>query len=372
MRSFDRVALALSGNVPDRVPILTFTPSQRGNMSDGLKRFLQENADNQFEFLPSEFSYQRFPGVGIDIRREEQILKDGWTEVSYTNAVGGFFMESYRESDRGYYRSVRKYVVDDIMDLERIIDLPYLPPGRNEAFIGEIEEFSRQVPEHNSENELGIFVLHDPVALLAANTDPMKIALWVREERSTVDTFLNSMCERQLEYLSYIFEHYDFEAVFMIGGSEYAVPPLMAPEDFIEFVVTYDSRICGEIRRNGKLVLIHCHGKIRDFISYFIEMGGNGIHPLEPVGSTGDCDLEEIKDRYGSRICLVGNIQYEDFDNPSEENMVRAVQTAMRAAKKDGGFMLAPACPFYHRKLPEHFERNLRAFVTAGLEDGKY
>ena len=108
------------------------------------------------------------------------------------------------------------------------------------------------------------------------------------------------------------------------------------------------------------------------FIEDFIHMGADGLHPLEPVGATGDCDLREIKRLYGKDICLVGNVQYEDFARSSPEEMDRCVRDTMVAAKAGGGFILSPACPFYHRLLPAQIVRSIEAFIDAGHRHGAY
>jgi len=101
-------------------------------------------------------------------------------------------------------------------------------------------------------------------------------------------------------------------------------------------------------------------------------MGADGLHPLEPVGNTGDCDLAEVKREYGRDICLVGNIQYDDLARLSGDDLDRVVREAVLAAKDKGGFILAPSCTPYHKPLPEHVEANILRFVEAGLKHGVY
>ena len=372
MKAIERVVTSLKRQTPDRVPILTFTDSQRKNMSQDLRQFLSTHTDMQYEFLPSEFSYLHFPSIGNALQKEERYLSDGWADIVYSSRTGRTFREVYCDSDKGYYRSFRKHVITDVQDVVDILDLPYVSPSNNESFIREVEEFSRESTSHNTENEFCIFCIHDPISLLASNTDPHNLAIWVREERELCRKYLETMCDRHIEYLSYVFNRFTFPAVFMLAGGEYAIPPLMSPEDFTDFVFAYDKKLCDLIHKNGYLIIVHCHGRVRNFILQFAEMGCDGLHPLEPVGSTGDCDLREVKECFGQQICLIGNIQYEVFDNESEHIMERTVAEAMDAAKQNGGFMLAPACPFYHRKLPVTFERNIRSFVCAGHKYGTY
>jgi len=80
-----------------------------------------------------------------------------------------------------------------------------------------------------------------------------------------------------------------------------------------------------------------------------------------------DCELKTLKERYGSEICLVGNIQYEDFTEVTSRDMEDKVKQLMDIAKEGGGFILSPACSFFHSKMPDKIEKNIKAFIYAGL-----
>ena len=44
----------------------------------------------------------------------------------------------------------------------------------------------------------------------------------------------------------------------------------------------------------------------------------------------------------------------------------------MDDAKEGGGFILSPACPLFHGHMPERIERNIKAFIDAGIAYGRY
>ena len=43
------------------------------------------------------------------------------------------------------------------------------------------------------------------------------------------------------------------------------------------------------------------------------------------------------------------------------------VKQLMDIAKEGGGFILSPACSFFHSKMPDKIEKNIKAFIYAGL-----
>ena len=157
-----------------------------------------------------------------------------------------------------------------------------------------------------------------------------------------------------------------------IGGAEYAIPPLMSPKAFQEYIVPYDGKLIEVIHEHGGLVYYHSHGKVREFIPSFIDIGADGLHPLEPVGATGDCDLVEVKRLFGRDICLMGNIQDHDLARLSREQIEQIVRNAVLAAKDGGGFILSPSCTPYHNPMPDRLEENIMTFIEAGLKYGQY
>ncbi len=373
MKSLERITTALDRGIPDRVPVITFTNIAAGNLGRELTEYILQNADAQFEFPVREFLYNEFPAVGVKLSCDLEMTDDGWITRIYRSSDGTGFTDQYRISDGGTYRSYRKHIFHDISVIEKILSTEYLRPENNPEFIKDINHFCDIQDKHNTENEFCAVVINNPLSFLAANTDPVDMSLWTVLERDEVNRYIKEMTRRISEYADFMLDSYDMNCIFILGGSEYGIPPLMSPVDFEEFVFQNDKQIIDVLHSYGKKVLIHCHGKIAEFVSRFIQMGGDGIHPLEPVGPTGDCDIRDIKEKYGRDICLVGNIQYNDFQDAGEHEMESIVSNLMDAAKRDGGFILSPACPMFHDKTTKgSISRNIRAFIDSGIKFGKY
>ncbi len=373
MKSLERVKTALCGDIPDRVPVITFTNIASGNLGEDLTRYILEHADAQFEFPIKVFLYNEFPGVGIDVTRTDTTSEDGWITRTYSSPYGKSFSDQIRFSAGGMYRSYKKHIFHDIGEVEAFLAIPYVKPEDNPSFIAEIKAFCRIQDQHNTDHEFCMILINDALSFLAANADPQDMSLWTILERETIKRYFAEITKRMVEYIDHMLSNFDMECIFMLGGPEFGIPPLMSPADFEEFVFQYDRQLIETLHRYDKKVLVHSHGKINAFLLRFIEMGADGIHPLEAVGPTGDCDILAVKEKYGKEICLVGNIQYDDFQYCSEEGMDEIVKDLMAAAKTGGGFILSPACPMFHDKTTEgQINRNIRAFIDAGIRYGDY
>lgn len=180
---------------------------------------------------------------------------------------------------------------------------------------------------------------------------------------------MDTVLERQAACLEAVLPRLGVPAIMNIGGAEYAIPPLMGPAAFRELVEPYDGPLIELMHRHGMLVYYHCHGKVRQFLPGFIAMGADGIHPLEPTGTTGDCDLAEVKREFGRDICLIGNLQYDDLVRRTPQEIASLVRHVVATAG-GGGFILSPSCTPYHNPMPAAVERNIMSFIDAGVRYG--
>ena len=85
-------------------------------------------------------------------------------------------------------------------------------------------------------------------------------------------------------------------------------------------------------------VMKHSDGNLYPILDDLISLGIDGLHPIEP----GAMDLADVKNRYGSRIFLRGNVDnMHVLPYGSEEDVRRDVRRCIDAAAKGGGFILA-------------------------------
>jgi uroporphyrinogen decarboxylase len=92
------------------------------------------------------------------------------------------------------------------------------------------------------------------------------------------------------------------------------------------------------------------------------------INPLE-TPPMGDCDLRDLKEKYGDKICLMGNLHTTDvmlFGTPAD--VERAASKAIKDAASGGGFILSTGdqCG---RDTPDE---NIRRLVEVAKTVGRY
>jgi len=367
VNAYERVAAALSGSQPDRVPILTYLNGDSPNIGP----LLQQNILDHSDVFYSRRLYAGFGGTGFDAETATEPLDDGWTRVTHT-ICGARFEEVLKRGTHGDYVGYARHIYAVPSDLEKLLDLPRLAARENPRLHAWIAETNAAATECLARGAFVRVVVRDPLYVVAGHVMPEDMALWSVEQRGLLRQCMDMIVAQQLDYLAYALGSLEPRVIYHIAGAEYALPPLMSPSDFDEFVMGYDRPLCELVHAHGGLIYCHSHGKVRRFLDRFVAMGADGLHPLEPVGATGDCDLPEVKATFGDRLCLMGNVQYDDFARLTPAAMRQTVRDAVLAGKPGGRFVLCPSCTPYHNPLPPTVEGNIIAFIEAGLEYGAY
>jgi uroporphyrinogen decarboxylase len=107
--------------------------------------------------------------------------------------------------------------------------------------------------------------------------------------------------------------------------------PLIAPDQFVEFVNRYNRIIVDAAYEKGLKVVRHSDGNLWPLMDILLDSGYDGLNPLEPQAGMA---LGKVKAYCGDRLCLLGNIDCIDL---LPNGLPRQVDTAVLQAIKDAG-----------------------------------
>ena len=114
--------------------------------------------------------------------------------------------------------------------------------------------------------------------------------------------------------------------------------PMLSPKILREFFFPYLDKLTKNAHQRKIYVLKHSDGNLYPILDDLVSLGIYGLHPIEP----GAMDLADVKNRYGDRIFLRGNVDnMYVLQNGSEEEVRKDVRRCIDAAAKGGGFILA-------------------------------
>lgn len=153
----------------------------------------------------------------------------------------------------------------------------------------------------------------------------------------------------------------------IVNGADYAYKngPFMSPKIFKEIILPELRREVQAFKRMGAFVILHSDGNIKPLLEYIVESGVDGVQSLDPQAGI---DIGEIKELYGDRICLVGNICLRTLNVGSLEDVARETLECIRKASPGGGHILTTANVV---DVGVKFE-NFMKMIEVGRKYGKY
>jgi len=141
--------------------------------------------------------------------------------------------------------------------------------------------------------------------------------------------------------------------------------PMLSPKIFREFFFPYIRKFIEECDSHNVPVMKHSDGKLYPILDELIDLGIDGLHPIEPSVM----DLGDVKRRYGDRIFLRGNVDcVHILPYGSEEDVRRDVRRCIDAAAKDGGFILSDSNSLHNNVKTE----NIEIMVDEARKYGRY
>ncbi len=299
--------------------------------------------------------------TGQELEKETRPLPDGGTEHIVQTPLGP--ISCITAPDWRGSGLVKNWICTE-EDARRVLSMP------DTDWQPDVTEFIR---ERRRQQGLAVAqaTFPDPICCIGMLVHDETLALWTIEHRDLLYEMLDMFFRRLQRALKHCLEN-DVGPIYYFNGPEYALPPLMSPRDFDEFVVPYDTQLIEMIHAYpGRYVIVHSHGRVNRFLERFADMGTDGLNVLEPP-PIGDVILSEAKQRVGDRMCLIGNIQYDDLARSSTAEVGRLVREAIQAGAPGGGFILSPSAYPYERPLPPRAAGNFIEYLRKAREYGAH
>ena len=157
-------------------------------------------------------------------------------------------------------------------------------------------------------------------------------------------------------------------ADILCTGDDYAHnrAPIMSPEHFERFVLPYLEEAVQVAKRAGKPFMKHTDGCLWLILDMIVEAGIDVLDPIEPAAGM---DIGRVKEAYGDRIALAGNVDCSHLlPRGTPGQVVEAVKETLAKASPGGGHILASSNSIHPAVKPE----NYRAMVQAARQYGRY
>ena len=137
----------------------------------------------------------------------------------------------------------------------------------------------------------------------------------------------------------------------------------LSPAMFDEFITPYLIRLVEGYRAMGFYVIKHTDGNIVPILDRLLAARPHAIHSLDPQGAV---DIAQIKQRCGSEVCLMGNVNCALLDTGTDEEVVQSARYALRHGMPNGGYVFCTSNCIYTGMPLQRYELMLDVWRREG------
>ena len=139
---------------------------------------------------------------------------------------------------------------------------------------------------------------------------------------------------------------------------------IFSPKVFFGFLGPKFREVIKGFKDIGYYCIKHCDGDIMPILEYWIDCGIDCIDPIDPLSGM---DLALVKQKYGDRVCIKGNVDCtETLVYGTEQDVEKAVKVCLRQAAHGGGYILSSSNMIHSGVKPENYIAMIKALRKYG------
>jgi uroporphyrinogen decarboxylase len=139
---------------------------------------------------------------------------------------------------------------------------------------------------------------------------------------------------------------------------------IMSPSHYREYVKPYHKKLVEHAHKLGLKIVKHSDGNIWPILDDFIEVGFDGIHPIQP-----QCmDIREVKEYIKGKVCILGNIDCRNLlPFSSQKEVEKTVKETIEVAAPGGGYIISSSNSIHPNVKPENYIAMIEAVHKYGV-----
>lgn len=140
------------------------------------------------------------------------------------------------------------------------------------------------------------------------------------------------------------------DVVLLCSDYCYNSGPFLSPAMFDEFIAPFLAKICRQSRDAGLYVIKHTDGNIMPIIDSLVAAGPHALHSIDPMAGV---DIKVVKERYGDKVALCGNVHCAALQTGTDEEVRASAEYCLKYGGAGGGYIFATSnVPF--KGMPPH------------------
>ena len=186
----------------------------------------------------------------------------------------------------------------------------------------------------------------------------------IADEPEKVSAEASAMVDCALASAERMRDHGGLDGYALCADYCFNTGPFLSPRLFEKFVTPYLARLIRGYRDLGFYVIKHTDGNIMPIVDQLVECGPHALHSLDPQGGV---DIAEMKQRYGNRVCLIGNVNCGLLDSGTDEEVVENARYALEHGMPGGGYIFSTSNCIYTGMRLARYELILDVWRKYGM-----
>jgi corrinoid protein of di/trimethylamine methyltransferase len=187
----------------------------------------------------------------------------------------------------------------------------------------------------------------------------------LEEDQELVSALFEKVGRIQYETFLRVIEHPSLGAVLNPDDIAHNTGLLIHPKYLRKYVFLWYKKIGDICRDKGLGFIFHSDGDCTEAMDDLVECGFHAYNPIQPNAM----DIEEVKQKWGDKLCLIGNLNLDSTLTLGSPQDVRAeVYERIRTIGPGGGYMVASS-----NSITDYVPlANMKAMIEATFEFGQY
>jgi Uroporphyrinogen decarboxylase (URO-D) len=366
MNSRERLLASIRRQPVDRVPISTYelvghNPRSWENNEPSYKKLMDHiRQHTDCLFMTGSIHPEFLKG---------ELIEEKWEEgdSTFTRIINrtpkGDLTALFRDDKNIMTRWTLEHYLKDVGDIEKYLSVAYQPPEPDFGYL-----FDQQ--QQLGDNGLLMYTISDPICEIAELFEFGQFMMSALTNEKEIIRLFDAVFERQYHQLQILLKHAPKPVLYRICGPEYATPPYLSHDYFVKFVKNYDTKLIELIHDHGSYARVHSHGCVATVLDDFVQMGADATDPFE-APPDGDIELIDAVEKYGDKMCLMGNLQLKFLEQETPEEIETRVTEMVQTGKRARGYVAMPTSAPINIPLNPRTEQNYLRFIDTALKHGK-
>ena len=144
-----------------------------------------------------------------------------------------------------------------------------------------------------------------------------------------------------------VLEEIGFDVIWAFDDVAFNSGPMFSPAFYREHILPKEKAVAARFTRP---LITHSDGNMTPLLDDWLQLGQQAIHPIQPDVM----DIDWVKQKYGRRVALVGNIFMSDLVHKTPDEIDAQVRGRIESIGAGGGYIISSSNSLTDDMKPEN------------------